>query len=408
MADSERRTRRGAGLLVAALLATTLLAAVLPGARAAHACIWDEDTLAMEQRAFPKTRELIAGHFVRHSEAYYRWRIAERERRFAAGKADAADHDDLAVAYEKTGDPHKAIEIMVAKEKRWPGLYETAANLGTFHIHAGDLETGLQHIERAIRINPEAHFGREIYQALLVQYVLGKRGDGKLPLPMTPRAERSSSRGFASYVLAQRLPEDLYGDPKAEGAEIRKAVKGVLGMMRFGNHASPVLLEALGDLLAVGQAERHSDGAARQLACRAYLKAARSQEGAARTAYRTLAKDVLISQTEDDRGHEGLKLDTVVKSLEQEIAEADAFLARIAADEARWIAEGVDVSAHFQAKYLAPPKDPLAGWERNDEGGGLLWPLVGLGVLVLAVVGFVALRGRRTQRPTRRRPRRMG
>ena len=68
---------------------------------------------------------------------------------------------------------------MLQKEQLYPGLYETRANLGTFYIHAGELEQGVEQIELAIEINPDAHFGREIYQKHLVNYVLTRKVDGK-------------------------------------------------------------------------------------------------------------------------------------------------------------------------------------------------------------------------------------
>src|SRR5262249_53360047 len=145
---------------------------------AALACLWDYDTLMMERSRFPDTLELITGKFLRHSPEFYEWRIRDRLGKLQSDPENLAYYDDLAVAYEKTGQRDKAIETMRAKDYKRPGLYETEANLGTFHIHAGRLEEGLEHIGRALRINPDAHFGREKYQRLLVEYVLDRRRQG--------------------------------------------------------------------------------------------------------------------------------------------------------------------------------------------------------------------------------------
>ena len=48
--------------------------------------------------------------------------------------------DDLAAAFEKTGQHEKAIETMQKQEKVNPGRYETAANLGTFYFLKGDIK----------------------------------------------------------------------------------------------------------------------------------------------------------------------------------------------------------------------------------------------------------------------------
>ncbi|MEM7557766.1 MAG: hypothetical protein AAF394_01460 [Planctomycetota bacterium] len=120
------------------VIAITLLSVLVP--RPCLACMWDYETLSMERERFPETYELIAGHFVRHSDAYYRWRIADREAK-PQDQRTPLDYDDIAVAFDKLGQHEKAIETIRAKMERWPDerRYESEANLGTFHIHAGRL-----------------------------------------------------------------------------------------------------------------------------------------------------------------------------------------------------------------------------------------------------------------------------
>ncbi len=165
--------RRPAPLL--ALLAVALVPA------GALACSWDYDTLKMERTRFPGTLELITGKFLRHSPEFYRWRIENRLKRLESDPANLALLDDLAVAYDKTGRHDLAIETALRADAIRPGRYETAANLGTFHFHAGQLHEGLPHIGRALAINSDAHFGREKYQKLLAEYILS-RPAGALPL----------------------------------------------------------------------------------------------------------------------------------------------------------------------------------------------------------------------------------
>ncbi|MEK6234541.1 MAG: hypothetical protein N2C14_07500, partial [Planctomycetales bacterium] len=210
----------------------------------AWACMWDTDTLAVERSRFPNSLELITGKFLRHSREFYQWRADDRSRRMKDGESSPEIYDDLSVAYEKLDDHNRAIQTALEKETKFPGLYETRANLGTFYIHAGDLEAGVREIERAIEINPDAHFGREIYQKHLVGYVLSKRTDDnggalKLPLDSSDPGENGPF-GFAVYVLEANRVES--GSPVSQD-EMEKAAKGVLGMMRFGNYDSPVLLE---------------------------------------------------------------------------------------------------------------------------------------------------------------------
>jgi len=349
-------------------------------------CLWDYDTLAQERARFPTTLELVTGHFPRHSREFYEWRVADRGRSLEAGALSAELLDDLAVAHSKLGDDARAVELMGLKEERFPGLYTTAANLGTFHVHAGDLEEGLRHIERAIEINPEAHFGREIYQALLVRYLLNLRGEEEA---LSPPLDRSGARpvgkrqsGFWVFLREAREVSE-----EGEAEEIRRAVQGVLGMMRFGNHDSPVLLEALADLLLADP-----DQDAKRLAARALLKAAYEvEEDSARRAYRAKAEAALAMQTPAPQQYENIGLARVEEAFQQELAEADAWWAELRASELRWIETGEDVDARFQEAYLgATPRtrgDREGRYRAVQRYGGYAVAIV----VVIALAYIVAL-----------------
>ncbi|HSG69439.1 MAG TPA: hypothetical protein VLA12_03445, partial [Planctomycetaceae bacterium] len=179
-----------------------LVACLLSSGSAAVACLWDYDTRAMEEQQFPRTLELITGGFLRHSPEFYEWRIKQRLAEIEQHPDKLELYDDLAVAYEKTGNTPKAISITEELELRDPDRYETLANLGTFYIHNGEFERGLESIDKALEINPDAHFGRERYQKYVVEYLLSKReGDTtKLPLDESDR-QISKSFGFTKFLL---------------------------------------------------------------------------------------------------------------------------------------------------------------------------------------------------------------
>jgi len=115
-------------------LPLALTALFLPSV--ALACLWDSVTLLQERNRFPDTLELITGKFLRHSQEFYYWRIQDRLEKLRSDPDNLALYDDLGVAYDKTGQHDLAIQTMLDKDKRKPGLYETEANLGTFYIHA--------------------------------------------------------------------------------------------------------------------------------------------------------------------------------------------------------------------------------------------------------------------------------
>src|SRR5262245_16705773 len=60
----------------------------------AQACLWDWDTLQMERGRFPGVLEMITGKFVRHSSAYYEWRIRDRTVHMRSPADDPALSDD--------------------------------------------------------------------------------------------------------------------------------------------------------------------------------------------------------------------------------------------------------------------------------------------------------------------------
>ena len=307
----------------------------------ATACLWDSDTLAMETARFPGVAELIAGNFPRHSKAFYEWRKTDCEKRIAQDPKQVALYDDLAVAQHKLGDHRAAIATMEAKEKVQPGLYETESNLGTFYIYAGELDTALQHIDRALAINPKAHFGREKYQRWLVEWLKadkpqGKDDDfGKNDLPPV---------GFAAFVLA-KLPAEKQANA-AWVKEQEAALRGITGMMRFADYDNPLLLEALGDVLSTGTFTENAS----LLASQSYVLASR-RSTTDDEKRRLWAKMQRSGGTVD-----AFKPHNVAKALDAALAKAAVFVAQVHQDEVAWIRAGKDADAEFRKKYLTEIK----------------------------------------------------
>jgi tetratricopeptide (TPR) repeat protein len=363
----------------------------------AIACMWDYDTIKMERTRFPGTLELITGKFLRHSPEFYQWRIKNRLKRLESDPANSALLDDLAVAYDKTGQHDKAIETALKTEKLHPGRYETPANLATFYFHAGKLTEGLPVIDKALKINPEAHFGREKYQKLLVEYVLKQRKSDpqKLPLAKVVVTRQKTTEKLEAYEVevSETFSDFLHPHGRYEALppdESAAAIKGILGMMKFGKHDSPVLLEALGSLLTQGISNPTED--AKFLASRAYLKASYEvTDGPARDTYRIMATKALYMQSSQVHHVAQMSVELVEPDFKRELDEGREWYEELRERELSWIREGKDPEAEFDKLYDIDPevsgmnvRDPLTPDER------LKLIAVSLGVMaVLYLLGLM-------------------
>ncbi|MBX3113170.1 MAG: hypothetical protein KF836_01255 [Fimbriimonadaceae bacterium] len=168
-------------------------------------CLWDSDTLAQELKGLPELPDIIAGRFERNPDLYYEMRIERIEKDISAGKAEPPRvFFDIAVSLDKLGRHTDAIACIEKRLEQyllnfdWGAFpkdksnfeYMRCANLGTFYIHRGvkqgeaglpDIRKGLSLLEKAIEINPDAHFGREVVQVALVKDLIweleGKTGE---------------------------------------------------------------------------------------------------------------------------------------------------------------------------------------------------------------------------------------
>ncbi len=161
----------------------------------ALACAWDSDTLSFETKKFPDISDAIVGRFERNPPKYYEMRIERLLPRVNSGTATLNDLDDVAVAYDRLGKGEEAIKMMALKAqllKAKPDKehqYRYYANLGTFQAHLwvrtgaskeklALMEAGRDHIAAAIKLNSNAHFGREATQLKMINGLIAQaKGD---------------------------------------------------------------------------------------------------------------------------------------------------------------------------------------------------------------------------------------
>jgi hypothetical protein len=278
--------------------------------------------------------DAIHERFAVHGKAYYEERnrramaaLKEEEAKQAAGEKPSSRYyeqvDNLAVGLERlgrSGDAANLVRRKLAEQQRQGfvgrDLYTSYANLGTFVIHQQvrdgfadlaaaktRLREGGDLLRKAIEVNPGAHFGREQWQLVLLEYMLTSLDRPRLVLSFDmigdrlDLLEREVHYGRGSIFLGKRsvLVNHALHDAKKYLAateaeqrdmqEIRENVRrrirgvgaendweetvpnthtmsvpfdeptlGIVGMWRYGGGANPHFALALAEImLRVGQ-----------------------------------------------------------------------------------------------------------------------------------------------------------
>ncbi|RIJ97593.1 MAG: hypothetical protein DCC46_12600 [Armatimonadetes bacterium] len=208
--------------------AVALAAATVPSGLA---CIWDGDTLAAEVRHRGYlVLDALTGRFDRLPPEYYRKRYEIASERIAKDPSALAAYDNAAVACERLGRTDEAIDWMLKKQAAMEALpvhdraarddarYRFHANIGTFYAHrwvAGgakrddpDALAALDHLTKCMAINPEAHFGREVVQLGMIEWLNSER---KQPLGDHLAERVMSSVPYAMDSSNNVLAEGLAG-----------------------------------------------------------------------------------------------------------------------------------------------------------------------------------------------------
>ena len=204
----------------------------------ASACMWDRDTLAEEAKGRPETVRIIVGWFDQHPPRYFEMRLERVAREIESSPDDLGLYDDAAVACDRLGRHDEAIAWMEKKKAVLDALpageakehrYRYLANLGTFLVHQwisqpadvrnadlAPLRQGEKLIAKAIEENPDAHFGREVYQLHAIRWMLDDGADD-------PDSIDYSRTG---WVTVDRFP--------TRNPETDEHVAGIAGLIQLG------------------------------------------------------------------------------------------------------------------------------------------------------------------------------
>lgn len=279
---------------------------------------------------FAMVHDVIHERFPWHGPAYYeernrvvRGQLTPEEEKLARGEKPSPTYftllDDLGVGLDRLGKHQDAIALIRDKLDKQQALglsgkdlYSSYANLGTFLIlwqlqeGFADVPTakqrlteGLEYVHKSIEVNPEAHFGREIWQAVILEYILAVLDNPELVLKYdmvgnrldkvvdpNPAVSRCIKEGrawqyearYGSHELKRKnSPEErakanlnyrefitLVGAEEGWAEEVKTSqtkpvpfdepALGIVGMWRLGGGANPHFALALAEImLRVGQ-----------------------------------------------------------------------------------------------------------------------------------------------------------
>ena len=210
-----------------------------------NACLWDDDTLRAEAQGLPGLAEVITGHFDRFPPKYYEMRLDRVTNEVESDPTNLDHYDNAGVACDRLGRSDDAIEWMSRKRIALDALetpdpeheYRYLANLGTFHVHrwlsAGadraemaDVERARDLIAQAIKLNPDAHFGREQYQLRAIEWILS------LDEKVVPPTFISINHGSEDEPYYEEDPASFWRSSLGDREEL---IEGLSGLIVLGN-----------------------------------------------------------------------------------------------------------------------------------------------------------------------------
>lgn len=380
-----------------------LFAAILMAAPV-FACLNDRDTRRTQReakpddpmRGLPPIPQVLRGRFDRYPEKYYAMRVERVEKALAANPNHYALYDDIAVALDRTGDDDAAILWMEKKleqleanrdeddvewKEHW---YSYHANIGTFYAHRwfkggadrtnmDDLLKGRDLIAKAIKIKPNAHFGRERYQHMAMEWIANA--------PEFPQSEDTAMPnllGLSSDEIAGSAGADVLSRKGLEDA-----VQGISGLIVLGAAWESVdATYALGLALKLYGDEINAHVAL--LRCAELIEQGRGSIVAGAPTGEALIAELgkALPPPEDKEKAEAVKLNF---KMERELAENWRSERNGKINELLDAGRHPDTDDKFWSEVNGLTRPSQFGDTPEDDGGNWLW--IGLGALAVLGVG---------------------
>jgi tetratricopeptide (TPR) repeat protein len=114
--------------------------------------------------------------FDKSNKKYLLQQLDEAEKRYQKSRT-IEDYSDYGSMLIYTGNYLKAKSIYLEIEKKSPGRYQTAANLGTTYELLGQNDSALYWIKKAVKIFPNSHNGSEWIHVKILEAKVKANGD---------------------------------------------------------------------------------------------------------------------------------------------------------------------------------------------------------------------------------------
>jgi tetratricopeptide (TPR) repeat protein len=147
-----------------------------------QACGWSWETYAAEGESLPCVYDALLGYFPAHTPEYHE--AVTRAVDYALGWTPqwTAGLDAKGLALMHLSRYPEAEVVMKQRLSINAEAYAAHANLGTLFTFTRQFPTALRHIDRAMALEPKAHFGREIYHRKLVVFLGDAQRDPNVAL----------------------------------------------------------------------------------------------------------------------------------------------------------------------------------------------------------------------------------
>lgn len=306
---------------------------------------YDDDLHSPDRHRIPGALEGITGMIHRHSKRFYEWQVGNRKSRLNVTPADPKLVEELALAYARIGKSELGIEILQKALAVAPKRFESNLVLADIYFLNERFDSCLSHLQAAAKDK-----STELGKLLVVEYLMETGSNGmKCKLPL--RAKSPKFRQFSDYVKANmsRAPNTWFGKDA-----YRLAIEGVLHFIKLWPGDSAALLEMLGDIFANSDRDSSgryvsSDSQSLVLAARAYLKA---EKVSAVFRYRGMAKELFNWSGATGR----MSAEEVRLQFDLELAEAQAWNAKVSERETQLLATSVNPEVDFAREFPGEPK----------------------------------------------------